>query len=168
MKINKTIVLVGLMGAGKSTVGQRLAERLELEFVDVDSEAEKREGLTVSEIFKQKGEKYFRQLELKIIDEKLSGKPHVLATGGGAFINDDIRKLVKEKATSVWLRAGLDMLLERVSRNDARPLLQGGDRKEVLERLLKERNPIYAEADLIVDSDQGPHYKVVDQIIWKL
>lgn len=168
LQIDKSIVLVGIMGVGKSSVGKRLADKLELDFTDIDEEIEKREGMKVSDIFAQKGEEYFRKVEKEVIRDELKKVPHVIATGGGAFVNDETRALIKQNGTSVWLRAKLEMILERVSRHDTRPLLAKGDKKEILKKLIEERTPYYEEADLIVDSDNGPHYKVVDQIIWKL
>ena len=169
LEIEKTIVLVGLMGAGKTSIGKRLAKNLNLEFRDSDREIEEKVGCSVAEIFESFGEAYFRQMERETISHLLLDyPPHVLATGGGAFMDEQTRNLIKEHGLSVWLRAALDVLVDRVSRNDARPLLAQGNQKEILERLIGVRYPIYAEADLVVDSDSGPHYKVVEQIIWKL
>ncbi len=166
--INKPIVLVGLMGAGKTSVGERLAKRLDIPFIDADQEIEKESGCTITEIFSIFGEDYFRKLEEKVISKLLDQPPHVLATGGGAFMNERVRNIIKERAISIWLRAELDVLLERVERKNTRPLLETGDKREILEALMKKRYPIYSEADLVVDSSNGPHYKVVDEIIWKL
>lgn len=169
LEIERTIVLVGLMGAGKTTIGKRLADKLDLKFIDIDEKIEKQEGMKISKIFSEKGEEYFREVEKNAIAEELnSGEVNVMATGGGAFLNKETRKLIKKNSISVWLRAGIEMILERVSRNSDRPLLAGDNKREVLEKLIEERYPVYAEADLIVDSDNGPHYKVVDEIIWKL
>lgn len=169
LEIEKTIVLVGLMGAGKTSIGRRLAKDLNLEFRDSDQEIEKKVGCSVAEIFEGFGEDYFRQVERETILDLLKNfPPHVLATGGGAFMDAKTRELIKEQGLSVWLRATLDVLIDRVSRNDNRPLLKRGNPREILEKLIAVRYPVYAEADLIVDSDSGPHYKVVEQIIWKL
>ncbi len=164
----RTIVLVGLMGAGKTTVGRRLAEALHMPFKDADHEIEEAAGLTVSEIFKKYGEEHFRDGERKVIARLIEGKPCVLATGGGAFMNDETRALIKADAVSVWLNAELDLLLERVMRRDTRPLLKDGDPREILERLIDERYPIYAEADLVVESGEGRHGRVVGTITTKL
>lgn len=165
---NKTIVMIGLMGAGKTSIGRRLAKELQLPFVDIDQEIEKEQGLAVSEIFDLKGEKEFRDMELKTIKRVLEGPRQVMATGGGAFINDEIRKLIKEKAISVWLKADIDVLVERVSRKNTRPLLEKGDKKAIMADLMAKRYPIYEEADIIVQSDDGPHNIVVDKIINKI
>ena len=169
LEIEKTIVLVGLMGAGKTSIGRRLAKELNIEFRDSDQEIEKKVGCSVAEIFEGFGESYFRQVERETIQDLLkNATPHVLATGGGAFMDAETRELIKEEGLSVWLRAALDVIIDRVSRNDNRPLLNTGNPREILEKLIEVRYPIYAEADLVVDSDSGPHYKVVEQIIWKL
>lgn len=165
----KTIVLVGLMGAGKTSIGKRLAKNLNLEFRDSDAVIEEKMGCSIAEIFEAFGEPYFRKVEKDTIEQLLtSEKPHILATGGGAFVNPETRALIKEKGLSIWLRAELDVLVDRVSRTDHRPLLEQGNKKEILERLIEARYPAYSEADLVVDSDSGPHYKVVEEIIWKL
>jgi shikimate kinase len=169
LEIEKTIVLVGLMGAGKTSIGRRLAKELNIEFRDSDQEIEKKVGCSVAEIFEGFGENYFRQVERETIHDLLTNAtPHVLATGGGAFMDAETRELIKEEGLSIWLRAAIDVLLDRVSRNDNRPLLNRGNPREILEKLIEVRYPIYAEADLVVDSDSGPHFKVVEQIIWKL
>lgn len=169
LELEKTIVLVGLMGAGKTSIGKRLAKSLNVDFRDSDIVIEEKTGCSIAEIFETSGEAYFRKLEQETIRDLLtSQKPHVLATGGGAFMNPETRAFIKENALSVWLRAELDVLVERVSRKDHRPLLEKGDKREILSKLIEARYPAYAEADLVVDSDSGPHYKVVEQIIWKL
>lgn len=164
-KLTKPIVLVGLMGVGKTTVGRRLAARLRVPFYDADEEIEAAANMRISEFFEAYGEPAFREGERKVIERLLSGPPHILATGGGAFMNEQTRALVKEKATSVWLRADLDLLVKRTSLRNTRPLLQQGNPRETLQRLLEERAPIYAEADLTVDSVEGPHGRTVDRII---
>ena len=169
LEIEKTIVLVGLMGAGKTSIGRRLAKELNIEFRDSDQEIEKKVGCSVAEIFEGFGESYFRQVERETISDLLTNfPPHVLATGGGAFMDTETRELIKEEGLSIWLRAALDVLVDRVSRNDNRPLLNRGNPRDILEKLIEVRYPIYAEADLVVDSDAGPHFKVVEKIIWKL
>ncbi|GHF10664.1 shikimate kinase [Kordiimonas sediminis] len=164
-KVNKSIVLVGLMGAGKTTVGRRLAKKLGLEFVDSDHEIERAADMSVSDIFSNFGEEEFRAGERRVIARLMTGKPKVVATGGGAFINEETRALIKEKALSVWLDADIDILVERTGRRDTRPLLRDGDPKEILMRLAEERAPKYAEADIKVQSCLGPHEDVVRDIV---
>ncbi|WP_262692980.1 shikimate kinase [Kordiimonas aestuarii] len=161
----RTIVLVGLMGAGKTTVGRRLAKKLGLPFVDSDHEIEKAASMSVAEIFECFGEDDFRSGERRVIDRLLDGKPQVVATGGGAFINAETRALIKEKGTSIWLDADIDVLVERTARRDTRPLLKTGDPREILGRLAAERAPFYAEADLRIASSDGPHEDVVERIV---
>ena len=166
--LDRTLVLVGLMGTGKTTVGRRLARRLGVRFIDSDEEIEKAARLKVADIFDIYGEPEFRSLERRVIERLLTGKPCVLATGGGAFMDDETRGLIREKGQSVWLHADVDVLVERTGKRDTRPLLKTGDPKEILSALSKKRNPVYAEADLKVESARGPHDKVVDQIMKKL
>jgi shikimate kinase len=163
--LDKPIVLVGLMGAGKTTIGKRLAARLGIRFVDTDSEIEAAAGHTVTEIFEKFGEAEFRSGERRVIARLLTSEPQVLATGGGAFLDSETRGNIKQAAYSIWLNADIDLLVERVQRRNTRPLLKKGDPREILNRLLAERGPIYAEADLSVNSDSGPHENVVDHII---
>jgi len=163
--VDKTIVLVGLMGVGKTTVGRRLAKRLALDFADSDAEIEKAAGMTVADIFDAYGEEDFRSGERRVIARLLDGTPQVVATGGGAFINTETRQLIKQSGISVWLDADIDVLVERTGRRDTRPLLQSGDPKTILRQLAEVRGPIYAEADLEIKSNIGPHDKVVDHII---
>ena len=152
----RTIVLVGLMGAGKSAIGRRLAQRLALPFIDADHEIEQAAGCTIEEFFAAHGEAAFRDGERRVMARLLDQPVHVLATGGGAFIDDATRALVKERAISLWLRAELPLLLERVMRRSNRPLLKQGDPKQILEELMRKRYPIYAEADVTVDSRDLP------------
>ena len=161
----RTIVLVGLMGAGKTTVGRRLASALGMPFKDADHEIEHAAGQTVSEIFEKYGEDHFRDGERKVIARLVSGEPCVLATGGGAFMNEETRALIKAKAVSVWLKAELELLFERVMRRDTRPLLRTGDPRDILGKLMEERYPAYAMADVIVESGDGPHSQVVNDVI---
>lgn len=167
-QVARTIVLVGLMGAGKTTVGRRLARRLGLEFADSDFEIEKAAQMTVADIFSTYGEEYFRAGERRVISRLMDGPARVLATGGGAFINDETRTLMKEKSITIWLDASLDVLVERTSRRDTRPLLQDGDPEAILEQLLADRTPIYAQADIKIQSSDGPHDTVVDSIVQTL
>ena len=162
---DKSIVLVGLMGAGKTTIGRRLATRLGLGFQDADSEIEKAAHCSIPDIFEAHGESAFRDLERRVITRLLAQPPHVLATGGGAFMDAETRQLIAESGTSLWLRADIDILLKRVARRHTRPLLERGDRREILEALIAERYPIYAEADVIVDSMDVPHDVMVDRVV---
>jgi len=162
---NRTIVLVGLMGAGKSSVGRRLALALDLPFFDADEEVERAARRTIPEIFADLGETAFRDGERRVIARLLDGPPHVLATGGGAFMNAETRALIGRKAISVWLKADVDVLVRRVGRKSDRPLLQGRDPREVLRALAAERYPVYALADVTVDSVEGPHTATVQAIV---
>jgi shikimate kinase len=161
----RTIALVGLMGVGKSTIGRRLASALELPFRDADHEIEQAAGCTIAQIFAERGEAEFRDGERRVIARLLEDGPHVLATGGGAFMNGKTRALIKEKAVSVWLKADLDVLVRRVSRKDTRPLLAGRDAREVLQQLMSERYPVYAEADIVIETDDGPAAAAVEAIL---
>lgn len=165
---HKSIVLVGLMGCGKSAVGRRLAAALNLPFVDADDEIEKAAGKTISEIFEDHGEAEFRSGERKVIARLLKDGPQVLATGGGAFMDAETRAQVAEQGISIWLRADLPVLMRRVSRRDNRPLLKTAKPKEVMARLMQERYPIYATADIIAESRDVAHEKIVAEIIQKL
>jgi shikimate kinase len=151
------IVLVGLMGAGKSTVGRRLAARLGLAFVDADHEIEHAAGMTISDIFAKFGEAHFRDGERRVIQRLIDGRPKVIATGGGAFVNDETRALILSDALSIWLDAPVEVLVDRVGRRDARPLLRGRDPAQVLRDLAAVRNPLYAQAHLRVASGNAPH-----------
>nr|WP_233356232.1 shikimate kinase [Henriciella aquimarina] len=162
---DRTIALVGLMGAGKSTVGRRLAETLGREFHDSDEEIEKAAGLAISDIFTLHGEAEFRRGERRVLERLLNEKPHVLATGGGAYLDPETRDLLREKAITIWLNADLETLWRRVSRRSHRPLLQTENPKGVLSQLLTERTPIYEQADLVVRSQEGPHKATVDSIL---
>lgn len=162
---SRPLVLIGLMGAGKSAIGKRLAVRLDLPFVDADSEIEKAAGATIERIFADYGEAYFRDGERRVIARLLDAGPQVLATGGGSYMNPETRARIKAGALSVWLKADLALLLQRVSRRDNRPLLKSGDPKEIMERLMNERYPIYAEADITIESRDVPHDVIVDEIV---
>ncbi len=161
----RSIVLIGLMGAGKTAVGRRLANRLDLPFIDADTEIELAAGASISEIFAEHGESYFRQGERKVIARLLEGGPQVLATGGGAYMNAETRANIKARGLSVWLKAELKVLLKRVGRRDNRPLLAAGDPEKVMKRLIEERYPIYAGADLTVESRDVPHDVIVGTVI---
>ena len=161
----RSIVLIGLMGAGKTAVGRRLANRLDLPFIDADSEIEMAAGTSISEIFAEHGEAYFRQGERKVIARLLEGGPQVLATGGGAYMNADTRATIKARGLSIWLKAELRVLMKRVQRRENRPLLAAGEPEKVMKKLIKERYPVYAEADLTVESRDVPHDVIVGAVI---
>lgn len=163
--IDRPVVLVGMMGAGKTTVGRRLAQRLRLPFVDADEEIEKAAGMSVSDLFLSHGEESFRRGEAQVIARLLSRPPFVLATGGGAVISAETRRLIKELALSIWIRADIDVILKRATRRATRPLLRDGDPRATLLRLMEARAPFYAEADIAVDSLPGPHSRTVDAIL---
>jgi len=164
-RLDKCIVLVGLMGVGKSTVGRRLARRLGLPFVDSDEEIEKAAGHKIGEIFERFGEPGFRDGERRVIARLIDGKPKVIATGGGAFVDERTRALILGKCVAVWLDADVETLAERVSRRDHRPLLQGKDPLPLLNALAEARNPIYAEAHLHIKSGSVPHERAVGRIV---
>lgn len=161
----RTITLVGLMGVGKSSVGRRLAHALGLPFRDADNEIEAAAGRSIPDIFAEMGEPAFREGERRVIARLLDDPPHVLATGGGAFMNEDTRRLIKERSVSIWLKADLDVLARRVSRKDTRPLLSGKDPMAVLSDLAEARYPVYAQADLMVETGDTAHHVAVNQII---
>lgn len=157
----RTVALVGLMGAGKSTIGRRLAQALDLPFVDADTEIEQAAGCTIPEIFAQHGEPEFRRGERAVIERLLDRAPHILATGGGAFVDPRTRALMKERAITIWLKAPLDVLMKRVSKRDDRPLLKEDDPRAVMQRLMDARYPLYAEADITVETVNSPHSAAV-------
>ena len=161
----RPIVLIGLMGAGKTTVGKRLAQRLHLPFVDADHEIEAAAGMTITDIFAKFGEPHFRDGERRVIARLIDGTPKVIATGGGAFMNADTRALILDRATAVWLDAEPAVLADRVRRRDTRPLLRGRDPEEVLTELAAVRNPFYALAPIRVQSIAAPHDATVTAIL---
>lgn len=164
--MDKTLVLVGLMGAGKSTVGRRLAKLLNVEFKDSDDEITEAAGCSISDIFYIHGEAIFRDLEKRVMARLLTdGQPKILATGGGAWMHEDVRTLTKQHATSLWLRADVDVLLERVAKKNTRPILEQGDKRAILSKMQQERSPFYQQVDVIIDSDAGDHEEVVQRII---
>ena len=162
---DRPIVLVGLMGAGKSTVGRRLARRLGLPFVDSDSAIEDAAGFTAAEVFERFGEQDFRDGERRLVARLIDGQVRVIATGGGVFVDSRTRALLKDNAITVWLDAPVDILAERTGRRDTRPLLKSGDRETTLRRIAEEERGAYAEADIHIRSGEGPHKDVVDRIV---
>ena len=154
-----------MMGVGKSSIGRKLARKLDLGFADADDEIEEAAGMKIAEIFERFGEEYFRDGERRVITRLIDGTPKVIATGGGAFINVETRSLILEKAISIWLDAEIAVLVERVSRRTHRPLLHGRDANEVLSELGAIRNPIYAQADIHIRSDTSPHTLTVENIM---
>lgn len=161
----RSLVLVGMMGAGKSAVGRRLAARLGLPFVDADAEIEAAAGCSIADIFEVHGEPAFREGERKVIARLLDGPPRVIATGGGAFMSEETRALIAAKAISIWLRADLETLVARVARRSHRPLLRDGDPRRILSALSAERDPVYALADVIVESDDAPLATMVNRVL---
>ena len=164
-RLDRPIVLVGLMGAGKSTVGRRLARRLGLPFIDTDSAIADAAGYSAAEIFERYGEADFRDGERRLVARLVDGEVRVIATGGGVFVDPRTRKLLNERSITVWLDAPVDILTERTARRNTRPLLRNGDPKETLEKLSVERGPSYAEAHIRVTSGQGAHGDVVESIV---
>jgi shikimate kinase len=162
----RSIVLVGMMGAGKSTIGRRLSARLHLPFLDADTEIEAAHaGMSIPEIFAAHGEPYFRDGEARVIARLLCGGPSVLATGGGAFMREETRDRIRDMAVSIWLKADADVIMKRVKRRADRPLLQTADPAATVGRLLGEREPVYAHADLTIWSRDVPHEKIVDECL---
>jgi shikimate kinase len=166
--LTRPIVLVGMMGSGKSTIGKRLAHQLAVPFVDADDEIEIAAGLSIAEIFAKLGEAAFRDGERRVLARLITDTPRVIATGGGAFVNDETRQLILAKSDAVWLDAPIDVLVERTARRNTRPLLQSGDPRETLTRLLELRGPLYAQAPLHVPSGRQSHDRMVDFIIGKM
>jgi shikimate kinase len=164
-RIDRPIVLIGLMGVGKTTVGRRLAARLNLDFVDADTEIETAAGLSIAEIFERFGEDHFRDGERRVIARLIDGKAKVISTGGGAFMNPQTRDLILTKTTAVWIDADIPTLAERVARKESRPLLKGKDPVLVLTELAAIRNPVYAQAPIHVTSQTSPHDATVDAIL---
>jgi shikimate kinase len=165
MRLTRIVALVGMMGAGKSALGRRLAAKLNVPFYDSDAEVVVAAGCTIPEIFRRYGEPAFRECERKVLDRLLNAPPHILATGGGAFMNEYTRSRIKTSAVSMWIDAPIDVLLTRVQRKDDRPLLKNGDPREIMTRLLKEREPFYALADLKVTSNDVPHAETVEHMV---
>jgi shikimate kinase len=163
--LKRTVALVGMMGAGKSSVGRRLGECLRVPFRDADLEIEKAAGRSIADIFEAYGEPAFRDGERKVMQRLLGAPPHVLATGGGALLDTLTRALIAEHAVSVWLRASLETLLARVERRDTRPLLRKGEPRDILARLMAEREPLYATSQIVIDVGEEPHAAAVERIV---
>ena len=163
--VPRSLVLVGLMGAGKTCIGRNLARRLDLPFVDADAEIEAAAGCSIEDIFALYGESDFRDGERRVIGRLLDGPIRVMATGGGAFMDPLTRRRIRERGISIWLRADLELLLSRVSRRNDRPLLKADDPRRVLERLIAERHPVYAEADIAVDSGREPPGRTLARLL---
>jgi len=161
----KPIALVGMMGVGKTSIGRRLAQRLQIPFVDADQEIVDAAGLSIPEIFERFGEAHFRDGERRVIARLFDGKRKIIATGGGAFINEETRQLMLERAIVIWLDADIDTLVERTARKGDRPLLANGDAREILTKLAQERNPLYAQAHVHVKSQSTPHEATLDAIL---
>ena len=161
----RTLVMVGLMGCGKSSVGRRVASRLQVPFVDADDEIEKRAGQSIEDIFSEHGEAFFRDREKLVIASLLDQGPMVLATGGGAFIAPETREVIKKTSISVWLKADLPILMRRVSRRSNRPLLNTKDPEAVMRELIDTRYPIYSDADITIESRDVPHDVIVGDIL---
>ncbi len=164
-RIDRPIVLVGLMGVGKSTVGRRLAAMINRGFVDADDEIEEAAQRSIAEIFEEFGEAYFRDGERRVIARLIDEGKGVIATGGGAFVDTETRALILDKAIAVWIDCDIDTLVERTSRRDTRPLLKNGNPQEILTNLFKEREQFYAQAQIRVESKQGPHAETAQAII---
>lgn len=161
----RCIVLIGMMGAGKSTIGRRVAARLRLPFLDADTEIEAAAGMSIPDIFETHGEPHFRDGEARVIARLLEGGPAVVATGGGAFMREETRNRIRDKAVSIWLKADADVILKRVRRRSDRPLLQNADPEGTISRLLGEREPVYGKADIVILSRDVPHDRIVDECI---
>ena len=167
-RIDRPLVLVGLMGVGKSTIGRRLANALDCKFVDADEEIERAADRSVSEIFEEHGEAYFRDGERRVIARLMEEGHGVIATGGGAFVDAETRELVLEQGIAIWLDCDLDTLVERTSRKNTRPLLKTGDPREILFNLKEQRSPAYSQAQIHVVTDDGPHEATVARILQEL
>ena len=164
----RCVVLIGMMGAGKSTIGRRMAARLRLPFVDADTEIEQAAGMSIPDIFETHGEPHFRDGEARVIARLLEAGPSVLATGGGAFMRENTRNRIRDKAVSIWLKADADTILKRVKRRADRPLLQTADPAATIGRLIEERHPVYQLADITIASREVLHEKIVEECITAL
>jgi shikimate kinase len=164
----RSVVLVGMMGAGKSTIGRRLSARLGLPFIDADTEIEQAHRMPIPDIFEKYGEAYFRDGEVRVIARLLDSGPAVIATGGGAIMRQETRDRIRDKAVSIWLKVDTDVIMRRVKRRSDRPLLQTADPEATVERLIREREPVYQQADVTVWSRDVPHEKIVEECIGAL
>ena len=164
----RAVVLVGMMGAGKSTIGRRMAMRLRLPFIDADNEIEAAAGMSIPDIFEVHGEPHFRDGEARVIARLLDGGPILLATGGGAYMREDTRGRIRDKAISMWLKADADVILRRVRRRENRPLLKAADPAAIIAQLIETRHPVYAQTDITIDSRDVPQEKIVDEAIFAL
>lgn len=164
-RLDRPIVLVGIMGAGKSTVGRRLAKRLGLPFIDSDAAIEDASGYSAAEVFERFGENDFRDGERRLVARLMDGEVRVIATGGGAYVEPQTRKLLNEMAITVWLDAPINVLADRTGRRDTRPMLRNGDREQTLKRMMAERKALYAQAHIHITSGDGAHGNVVDAIV---
>jgi len=164
----RSVVLVGMMGAGKSSVGRKLGGRLGLPFVDADTKIEEAAGMSIPDIFETRGEAEFRSGEARVIARLLDGGPQILATGGGAYMNADTRALIRSKAVSVWLKADFDVLMKRIKRRTDRPMLKTADPAATLRQLMDVRYPVYAEADVTIESREVLHEIIVEEILDRL
>lgn len=164
----KPLVLIGLMGAGKSTIGKKLAQKIGREFMDADDEIEHAAGCSIADIFAIHGEAIFRDLELRVIKRLMQTENTVVATGGGAWMQPEIRSDIQKNAISIWLRAPLNVLYNRVKERNHRPLLEAGNKREILARLIETRYPVYESADIIIDSSHGSREKIVIDILERL
>jgi shikimate kinase len=164
-KIDRPVVLVGMMGVGKTSVGRKLAQVLHLPFVDADEEIELAAQMSIPEMFDRFGEAYFRDGERRVIARLVDGERKVIATGGGAFVNPETRALILEKAIAIWLDSEIDTLIERVGRRDSRPMLRGGNPRDILARLRAEREPFYSQAPIKIMSGPGPHHRTIGKVL---
>jgi shikimate kinase len=164
----RSVVLVGMMGAGKTNIGKKLAERLCLPFIDADKKIEEEARMSISDLFQKYGETSFRAGETRVVTKLLNGGPQILATGGGAFMSSATRATIRAKGISIWLKADLEVLLRRVKSNNDRPLLIGQDARKILKRLIAERHPVYTKADIIVETYPMSRDKVVEEVLSKL
>lgn len=165
---HKPIVLVGMMGTGKSTIGKKLASKLNIQFYDSDKIIEEREGFSVVDIFDYRGEEYFNNKEREVINEILGYGITVISTGGGTFLVDDLRQIIKERAISIWLDSSIDVIHERVARRNTRPQLNVDNQREVIEQMVDERKPLYSEADIHIDCTNLEAHHVVDTVLTRL
>src|SRR3954466_990873 len=161
----RSVVLIGMMGAGKSTIGRRLSARLRLPFLDADGEIEAAAGMSIPDIFETHGEPHFRDGEARVIARLLDSGPAVIATGGGAFMREETRNRIRDKAVSIWLKADADVIMKRVKRRADRPLLQTEDPAATVSRLLEAREPVYQTAELTIWSRDVPHDRIVDECL---